>query len=96
MHLECYISSISLVWQKTFLADLQHSLVGDHDDVTLAVLVYFPQVAGDGGLKFKQFPYYETPSHVQCLPCHQGASFCSPCTSISHTFSLQLSSPCNR
>ena len=96
MNLECYISSISLVWQETFLADLQHSLVGDHDDVTFAVLVYFPQVAGDGGLKFKQFPCYETPSHVQCLPCHQGASFCSPCTSISHTFSLQLSSPCNR
>ena len=39
--------SLLLVRQKILLADLQHSLVGDHDDVTVGVLVHFPQMTGD-------------------------------------------------
>lgn len=45
-----YFESHFLGRQKVFLVDLEHALVGDHDDLTVLLLVLLPQVAGHGAL----------------------------------------------
>ena len=63
-----YFASHFLCRQKFLLVDLQHALVGDHDHLTILLLVFLPQVAGHWALKKHSLSFCQPQLTIITLP----------------------------